>query len=112
MENSMTKSDPSKFETMFQAAEDATIDGRKESERARDYVDGKQLTTAERAELESRGQPPVVINRVRRKVEWLKGLEIKQRTDPRAFPRTPQHQQDAESITDAIRFVCDRRGLR
>ena len=108
MENSMTKSDPSKFETMFQAAEDATIDGRKESERARDYVDGKQLTTAERAELEARGQPPVVINRVRRKVEWLKGLEIKQRTDPRAFPRTPQHQQDAESITDAIRFVCDR----
>lgn len=36
------------------------------------------------------------------------GLEIKQRTDPKAFPRTPQHQQDAESITDAIRYVCDK----
>lgn len=95
------------FETWFSDAEDATIDARNESERARDYVDGKQLTSAEVEELKRRGQPPVVINRVRRKVEWLKGLEVKQRTDPKAFPRTPKHEKDAESVTDAIRYVCD-----
>lgn len=107
MENSVDKY-ASRLEQWFQASEDATVDARAESERARDYVDGKQLTTEEVAELKRRGQPPVVINRVRRKIEWLKGLEVKQRTDPKAFPRTPQHQDDAESITDAIRFVCDK----
>lgn len=106
MENSMTD-DTGQFETWFMEAEDATVDARQESERARDYCDGKQLTSAEIAALEKRGQPAVVINRIRRKVEWLKGLEVKQRTDPKAFPRTPQHQEDAESVTDAIRYVCD-----
>jgi hypothetical protein len=106
LENSVTTGD-AKLEKWFRAAEDATVDARAESERARDYVDGKQLTANEIAELNRRGQPPVVINRVRRKIEWLKGLEIKQRTDPKAFPRTPQHTEDSESVTDAIRYVCD-----
>ena len=99
--------DTAQLETWFTEAEDATISARKEAERARDYIDGKQLTVAEIAALEQRGQPAVVINRIRRKVEWLKGLEVKQRTDPKAFPRTPKHERDAESVTDAIRFVCD-----
>lgn len=95
------------LEHWFKAAEDATIPARTEAERARDYVNGKQLTEAEISELKRRRQPPVVINRIRRKVEWLLGLEVKQRTDPKAFPRTAQHQQGAEAITDAIRYVCD-----
>ena len=96
-----------RYQKWFSDAEDATIDARKEAERARDYTDGIQLTSEEVATLKSRGQPPVVINRIRRKIEWLRGLEVKQRTDPKAFPRTPEHQDDAESVTDAIRFVCD-----
>lgn len=95
------------LENWFQEAETASVDARAMGERARDYVDGAQLTAGEEAELKRRGQPPVVFNLTRRKVEWLKGLEVKQRTDPKAFPRTPQHQEDAESVTDAIRFVCD-----
>ena len=107
MENDVKDDSTARFEDWFRASEDATIDARQESERARDYVDGKQLTTEEREALQKRGQPPVVINRVRRKIEWLRGLEVKQRTDPKAFPRTPQHADDAESVTDAIRYVCD-----
>lgn len=101
------KDQGNQFETWFSDAEDATTDARAEAERARDYVDGIQLTSEEITELKERGQPPVVINRIRRKIEWLRGLEVKQRTDPKAFPRTPQHQEDAESVTDAIRYVCD-----
>lgn len=106
MENRVTD-DSLQYETWFTEAEDATIDARAEAERARDYVNGIQLTSSEVTALKERGQPPVVINRIRRKIEWLKGLEVKQRTDPKAFPRTPKHQKDAESITDAIRYVCD-----
>ena len=103
MENALTENP---LEQWFVAAEDATVKARRESERARDYVDGNQLSAEEIAELKRRGQPPVVVNRIRRKIEWLKGLEVKQRTDPKAFPRTPQHQADAEAVTDAIRYVC------
>jgi len=71
---------------MFEESEQTTQAARDESERARDYADGKQLTDAELEELRKRGQPVIIINRVRRKIEWLKGLEVKQRTDPRAFP--------------------------
>jgi hypothetical protein len=104
LENSVTVT---QFEQWFTQAEDATRVPRQEAERARDYLDGAQLTPEEEAELKRRGQPPIVFNHIRRKVEWLKGLEVKQRTDPKAFPRTPQHQDDAESVTDAIRYVCD-----
>lgn len=108
MEDSIKeKTSVERLQGWFSASEDATIDARTEAERARDYINGKQLTKDEVSALKKRGQPPVVINRVRRKVEWLVGLEIKQRTDPKAFPRTPQHQAGAESITDAIRYVCD-----
>ena len=92
---------------MFEEAETATYDARQESERARDYVDGKQLTDEEIEALRKRKQPAIIINRVRRKVAWLRGIEIKQRTDPRAYPREPGDEQAAEAATDALRFVAD-----
>lgn len=58
--------------------------------------------------LEARGQPPTVYNEIKPVVDFLIGLEKQQRTDPRAFPRTPLHEQDAEAATDAMRFVADR----
>jgi hypothetical protein len=91
----------------FEASEQASDKARGVSDRCRDYYDGKQLTAEEIATLEKRGQPAVIINRIRRKVDWLRGMEMQSRTDPRAFPRTPQHQQGAEAATDAIRYVCD-----
>jgi hypothetical protein len=91
----------------FDEAETASYDAREKSERDRDYTNGKQLTEKELAVLRKRGQPDVITNRIRGKVNWMRGLEAQQRTDPRAFPRTPGHEQGAEAATDAIRFVCD-----
>src|SRR6056297_2094480 len=99
--------DVSDLVNKFEEAEHVTYEARLEAERARDYVDGKQLTTEEIAELKKRGQPPIIINRTRRKIQWLRGLEVKQRTDPKAFPRTPGDEQSAEAATDALRFVAD-----
>ncbi len=98
----------SQLEDWFIEYEDATYTARQEAERARDYYDGNQLSAEELGELKKRKQPPIKFNRIRRKIEWLKGLEVKQRTDPKAFPRTPHHADGAEAATDAIRYVCDR----
>jgi hypothetical protein len=120
MENSVMKDADAKSDgllavgdlvDMFENAEDATVDARQLSERDRDYVDNKQLTDAEIKELERRGQPPVIINRIKRKVDYLKGHEMAQRIDPRAMPRTPKHEADAEGAEQALRYVDDEQNL-
>lgn len=96
-----------KLVAWFEDSEEQSRDARETAERCRDYYDGKQWTDAEKAMLQRMGQPAIVINRIRRKIDWLRGLEMQGRTDPRAFPRTPRHEQGANAITDALRFVAD-----
>jgi hypothetical protein len=94
--------------TQFDEFADNTVTARKDSEKSRDYVDHKQWTSAEVSTLEKRGQPVITDNKIKDKVEYLEGMERKTRTDPKAFPRTPKHQQDADVATDAVRFVFDK----
>jgi len=92
---------------MFEESEDATYDARQLAERDRDYVDNKQLTASEESALKKRGQPPVIANRIKGKIEFLVGMEIERRIDPKAFPRTPAHEQDADGASQAIKYVSD-----
>ena len=66
----------------------------------------------ELAELRKRGQPPVIDNRIKTKIDYLVGLEKQQRVKPKAFPRTPQHEDDADGATEALRYVAEQRELR
>jgi len=91
----------------FEGSEETTQEARDLSERDRDYYDGIQLTTEQKAALAQRKQPEMVINRVKRKINFLTGFEKLQRTDPKAFARTPQHDEDAEAATDALRYIAD-----
>jgi hypothetical protein len=89
----------------FDASQDASQAARTEAERGRDYYDGKQLTPDQIKALQKRKQPIVIENLIRGKVNYLCGLERQQRTDPKAYPRTAQHEDDANAITDALRYV-------
>lgn len=100
--------DHSKLLRHFEEAFDESQEERRLAERDRDYYDGKQLTAEEEETLRQRKQPIVISNRIKPKIDSLLGFERKQRTDPRAYPRTPKHDQDADGVTDAIRFVCDQ----
>lgn len=109
-ENTASKSvsvDLSVLTAHFEQAEQETREERSLSERDRDYYDGKQLSDDEIEALRLRKQPEVVSNRIAPKVDALLGHERRMRTDPRAYPRTPKHEEEAQSATDAIRFVCD-----
>jgi hypothetical protein len=77
------------------------------SERCRDYRDHKQWTAEEVAKLNERGQAPIVVNRVKPKVDGLLGLLNIRRSDPKAYPRTQKHEKSSEAITDALRFVTE-----
>jgi len=91
----------------FEASEEASEESRREAEQARDYYNGEQLTAEQIKALNRRKQPIVIENLIQPKIDYLCGLERQTRTDPKALPRTAKHEQDASSITDALRYVCD-----
>lgn len=91
----------------FEEAEEASQEARAEAERARDYYDGRQLTSDEIKALKKRKQPIVIENLIQPKIDYLCGLERQTRTDPKAYPRTAQHEDDATAATDALRYVAD-----
>ncbi len=109
MENPVASNDEllSQYVQEFESAEQETQSAREKAERDRDYYDEKQLTADEIAELKRRGQPVVISNRIKRKVNSLMGLEKQTRKDPKAFPRNPDDEQSAAAATDAIRYVCE-----
>lgn len=87
--------------------EETTADAVRLAERDRDYFDNKQLTSEELQTLRDRGQPDVVFNVIRSKINYLIGMEINSRTDPKGMPRNPQDEEAAEACTDALRYVED-----
>lgn len=91
----------------FEDWEQATHSWRMESERDRRYYDGIQWTADEIKDIEARGQPAIVNNRIFKKINFLLGMEVRNRADPKALPRTPAHDEDVTAITDALRYVCD-----
>jgi len=93
---------------MFESSEESTDEARRLAERDRDYHDNKQLSPEELTELKKRGQPPYIDNRIKSKVDYLVGLEKQQRVNPRAWPRTPMHEDDADSVSESLNYVADR----
>ncbi len=91
----------------FEAAEMATAPARKLSERDRAWYDGQQWSAAQIAELAERGQPPIVDNMIRSKVDYMMGAERRLRSDPKAYPRTPTDEGLADAATQALRYVTD-----
>ena len=97
-----------KLKRWFEASEEASREAFNKMERDVDYYDNKQLTQEEFDKLKARGQPPITINLIRRKIDFLLGMEAQNRSDPKAYPRTPADADSAEVATDALRYVGDQ----
>ena len=96
----------------FETFRNATIAARAASERDEDYDHHHQWDESDAQVLEERGQAPVVINRVKQKVNLLTGIQRKTRTQPRALPRTPKHEDAADAATEALRYVVDNNNFK
>jgi hypothetical protein len=92
----------------FDEAEELSLDSRNTAEKCRDYYDHKQWTSQEAAFVRKRKQPVITRNRIKPKVDFLKGVELETRTDPEASPTTPGDENAAQTATDAVRFVYDK----
>jgi hypothetical protein len=78
-----------------------------EARQARHYYHGDQWTEAEIAVLQRRKQPVVTSNRIERKINAVVGIVEKLRQDPKAYARTPQHEQGADVATAVMRYCLD-----
>jgi len=84
-----------------------TEDARELSQKCRDYYDHKQWTPQEAQRLRQRKQAPIVVNRIKPKVEGMVGLYELRKSDPKAFPRTRKHEEASHVVTDGLRYVAD-----
>jgi hypothetical protein len=88
----------------FLGAKTAEIE---EAREARHYYHGDQWTEQEIAVLQRRKQPVVTSNRIERKINAVVGIVEKLRQDPKAYARTPQHEQGADVATAVMRYALD-----
>jgi hypothetical protein len=58
-------------------------------------------------QLKARKQPVVTVNKISRKIHGVIGVLARLKQDPKAYPRTPNHEEGAELATAAIRYVAD-----
>jgi hypothetical protein len=89
----------------FESSEETTYAERQNGERYRRYYDGAQLTDAEIQALKKRGQPPVIINKCRAKINFYKGMERNNLSDPKAYPRNMHaDEMSADAATQCLRY--------
>lgn len=75
--------------------------------KAEEYYHGKQWSPDQKAVLQDRKQPATYFNELRKKINSYIGLEQRLRRDPKASPRTPKHEGDADAATAALRYIGD-----
>lgn len=99
--------DLAKLKRYFADAMYLTQTARTNSLQAIDYYDSDQYTLPELAKLSERGQPAIVINRIKPAVNGIVGVTERGRSDPRAWPRNPGDGDSADAATDVLRFIAD-----
>lgn len=78
-----------------------------EQKEARHYYHGAHWTPDQIRILRARHQPVITYNRTGRKINGIVGLVERLRSDPKALPRTPRHDNGAELAVQTIRYVLD-----
>jgi hypothetical protein len=86
---------------------DTKVDEIEEQKDSRHYYHGAMWTAEQIRILRARHQPIQTWNRVARKLNGIVGLLERQRSDPKALPRTPKSEQGAEIATQSVRYVLD-----
>ena len=79
-----------------------------EQQKARRYRHGAQWTSDQIKTFNDRKQPVVTYNKIGRKIDGIVGLVERLKQDPKAYPRTPQHQAGADLATAVLRYLLDR----
>ena len=78
-----------------------------EQQLARRYRHGAQWTNEQVKTFNDRRQPIVTYNKIGQKIDGIVGTVERLKQDPKAFPRTPEHQAGADLATAVLRYLMD-----
>lgn len=99
--------DAAPLKRMVDEFRDGTEIGRAQSEKARRYYDGDQLDGAKTTALRRARQPRVIRNEIKPAINGLLGILQQAKVDPRAWPRNPDNEEQADVASKALRYVAD-----
>jgi len=99
--------DLARLKRMVEEWRSLTAEARLDSEISIDYYDTKQWTENEKASLAARNQPDIAFNRIKPAVNGIVGVTERGRSEPRAYPRTPNDEDSADVATDTLRYIAD-----
>lgn len=75
-----------------------------------DFYDGLQWKPEDAAQVEARGQMPLVFNEVAPMIDWMIGTERRSRVDAKVLPRAPDDVQLADVKTQVMKYFADVNG--
>jgi len=90
---------------------DGTEVGRGIGEKARRYFDGDQLDSRRITQLTRARQPRVIRNEIKPAINGLLGILVQAKVDPKAYPRNPDNEEQADVASKALRYVADANRL-
>jgi hypothetical protein len=78
-----------------------------EQQDARRFMHASQWTSQQIKDLNLRRQPVTTNNKIARKIHGIVGTLERLKQDPKAYPRTPMHEEGAELATAALRYALE-----
>lgn len=99
--------DAAPLKRMVDEFRDGTEIGRAQSEKCRRYYDGEQLDGPKTLALRRARQPRVIRNEIKPAINGLLGILQQAKVDPRAWPRNPDNEEQADVASKALRYVAD-----
>jgi hypothetical protein len=78
-----------------------------EQQDSRRMINGSQWTQAQLKDFALRKQPTTTNNKIIRKIDGIIGTIERLKQDPKAYPRTPMHEEGAELATGALRYALE-----
>lgn len=99
--------DAAPLKRMVDEFRDGTEIGRLQAEKCRRYYDGDQLDPSKVTALRRARQPRVIRNEIKPAINGLLGILQQAKVDPRAWPRNPNNEDQADVASKALRYVAD-----
>jgi len=99
--------DPMPMRKMVDDFRDGTVESRAVAEKGRRYYDNDQIFGETEIAWKRSKQPKVIRNEIAPAVNGMLGVIQQAKVDPRAWPRNPDNEDQADVASKALRFVAD-----
>lgn len=103
----LRKIDPMPLRKMVDDFRDGTVESRSVGEKARRYYDNDQVFGDTFTALKRSRQPLVIRNEISPAINGMLGVIQQAKVDPRAWPRNPDNEEQADVASKALRYVAD-----